>query len=71
MESDLRAELKREHFDIRLVHGGQYAPQSNYEFLANRRGSIPLACELDWNIMWAAEKGRITGVAGTYYAICL
>jgi hypothetical protein len=64
-ESDLRAELHREHFAIRAADPRQ-AP---YQFTA--LVDHPGVCRLRWGISWSAADDRITAIGGSYSADCL
>ena len=64
-ETDLRAELLRQHFTIRTA-GANRAP---YQFLAIV--DIPGFCRQTWVILWSAQTNQITSIAGDYSQTCL
>lgn len=67
-EGVLKRELNRENFTIGPVHSpGALGAQ----FRANREGKMGLLCDLDWDVYWAAEAGKITIIYATYFPTCV
>jgi hypothetical protein len=64
-ETDLRAELQRQHFTIRTA-GANRAP---YQFSAIV--DIPGFCRQTWVILWGAQTNQITSIAGDFSQTCL
>ena len=64
-ETDLRAELQRQHFTIRTA-GAYRAP---YQFSAIV--DSPGLCRRTWVILWSALTHQITSIAGDYSVTCL
>ena len=64
-ETDLRAELLRQHFTIRTA-GADLVP---YQFSAIV--DIPGLCRQTWVILWGAQTNQITSIAGNYSQTCL
>jgi hypothetical protein len=64
-ETDLRAELQRQHFTIRTA-GPYRAP---YQFTAIV--DSPGICRRTWVILWTAQTNQITRIAGDYSVTCL
>jgi hypothetical protein len=64
-ETDLRAELQRQHFTIRTA--GPY--RARYQFTAIV--DSPGICRRTWVILWSAQANQITDIAGDYSVTCL
>jgi hypothetical protein len=64
-ETDLRAELQRQHFTIRTA--GPY--RARYQFTAIM--DHPGFCRQTWVILWSAQTNQITDIAGDYSETCL
>jgi hypothetical protein len=66
-ESNLLAELKREHFKISPVddRSGRFSHD------AIRGGNMGPTCNLQWEILWRSADAKIAEIAATYYATCL
>ena len=64
-ESDLLAELHREHFAISPAH----PLRAPYQFTA--LVDHPGICRFRWIISWSAADNRITASEGSYSAVCL
>lgn len=64
-ETDLRAELQREGFEIHPAR----ADLAPYQFSAIV--DHPGVCRLTWVIRWAAQSHQVTSIAGDYSQTCL
>jgi hypothetical protein len=66
-ESDLLKELETERFKVSRI---ERSPNSPFDHLASHEGGFGLVCNLDWNIVWTSDGGKISGLKGTYYETC-
>jgi hypothetical protein len=66
-EQDLIAELRREGFTL-IPANGALPP---FKSAATYTSHQSFACSIDWTVLWSAENGKLTAVAGQYHPICL
>jgi hypothetical protein len=71
-EQQLLAELGKEGFQVRdgIAMSLHYPPPARFRSAADYSADQFL-CKSSWTILWSADNGRITAIAGDFLPICL
>ena len=68
----LQAELRKEGFKVRdgVAVSLHYPPPARFQSAADYAAK-QFACDSSWTILWSAENGKITAIAGDFFPVCL